>query len=400
MRTKTNYAVLVVLAAILLFTACSGSTQTAAPSGGGTGGDAAPTPGGEMPLLQEPTVAYVVEPYALGIVFPTRMAWAPDGRLFVTEKSGAVRVISAKGELQADPVIELPTNQEGEQGLLGIAIDPNYEENHYIWVYHTWSDPEGEYDRPMHRVVRFEERNGKGKNPEVAWMMEDAFPESTILNGGEIGFGPDGMLYVSPGSSNNILSTNDPESPQGKMHRMTPTVPAEPAPDNPIPDSTIWAYGLRNSYAFTFHPVTGEMYSTENGPDCDDEINRILPGKHYGWRIDGLCEDTALPPEYPEVYEPPIVAFTPTTSPTGIMFYTGDVFEKWENNMFWCAYNLGRMYYIKLEEDGVGIVGAGTVETAPARCAVAITTGPDGYIYFSDLHGIFRVLPPGDANLD
>ncbi|HEC23244.1 MAG TPA: hypothetical protein ENI95_10045 [Chloroflexi bacterium] len=359
--------------------------------------EAAPLPQQEpLPLLQQPTVPYEIELYVAGINFPTRMAWAPDGRLFVTEKGGAVRVISADGVLQPDPVIELPTNAEGEQGLLGIAIDPNFEENHYIWVYHTWSDPNHERERPWHRVVRFVEQDGVGSDPRVAWEMEDAFPESTILNGGEVKFGPDGMLYVSPGSTNNILSVVDRNAPQGKIHRMTPTIPAQPAPDNPNPDSTIWAYGFRNTYAFAFHPETGIMYGTENGPDCDDEINRILPGLDYGWRQDGLCEDNNLPPDYPERFEPPVLYYTPPISPTGIMFYTGDVFPEWRNYMFFCAYNLGRMYYVDLADDGISIETSGSVNTGYARCAVHISTGPDGNIYFTDLNAIYRVVRTGE----
>src|SRR5687767_5561947 len=179
------------------------------------------------------------------------MAWAPDGRLFVAEKGGAIRVVSAGGDLQDDPVIKLDTNASGEQGLLGLAIDPNFAENHYIWAYHTWSDPERTSEKVIHRVVRFVEENGVGSDVQVAWTIEDGFTESTILNGGEIGFSPeDGMLYVSPGSENNILQTVDPNQPQGKILRMTPTIPAEPAPDNPTPGLFSWAYGFRNPYAF------------------------------------------------------------------------------------------------------------------------------------------------------
>ena len=382
---KITYAILLIALTGIGLAACGGGEPV-------TDSSSLPPVQEPLPLLQVPTVPVSIELYTAGINFPTRMAWAPDGRLFVTEKGGAVRVISADGVLQPEPVIELPTNEEGEQGLLGIALDPDYEENHYIWVYHTWSDPEHTRERPWHRVVRFVEQNGVGSDPRVAWEMEDAFPESTILNGGEVAFGPDGMLYVSPGSTNNVLSVVDRQAPQGKIHRLTPTVPAQPAPDNPHPDSSIWAYGFRNTYAFTFQPGTGEMYGTENGPDCDDEINRIRAGLDYGWRQDGLCEDNNLPDDYPDRFEPPIVSFTPTISPTGIMFYTGDVFPEWHNYMFYCAYNLGRMYYINLGDDGKTVETAGTVETGYARCAVDITTGPDGNIYFSDLNAIYRVV--------
>ena len=381
-RRVSLFLIVIVFAASLI--ACSGAEPTAAPVA---------TDDDELPLLQEPTVATRVEPFALGIPFPTRMAWAPDGRLFVAEKTGGIRVISADGELQEDRVIQLPANAEGEQGLLGLAIDPDFEANHYIWAFYTYTEPEKEDGRPVHRVVRFQEADGKAiSEPEVAWEIEDAFAENTILNGGEIGFGPDGMLYVSPGSHNNILSVNDRTAPQGSIHRMTPTIPAEPAADNPDPNSTAWAFGLRNTYAFTFHPETGVMYATENGPDCDDEINRILPGRDYGWRTDGLCEDNNLPDDYPDRFEPPLLYFTPTVSPTGIMFYTGDQFPEWQNHMFYCAYNLGRMYFAELQDDGFSVKRAGTVSTGAARCAVAITTGPDGNIYFSDIAGIYRVV--------
>jgi len=388
-RYGFRYACLLIVAGVLL-SACNRSANPTPDT------SASPAVREPLPLLQQPVVPYQVELYAGGINFPVKMAWAPDGRLFVTEKAGSVRVISADGKLQADPVIQIPTNAEGEQGLLGLAIDPDFENNHYIWAYHTWSDPNQEESTPIHRVVRFVEQNGVGSDLQVAWSIPDAFAESTILNGGEIGFGKDGMLYVSPGSQNNILLVVNRDRPYGKILRMTPTIPAEPAPDNPDPSSMIWAYGLRNAFGFTFQPETGIMYSTDNGPDCDDEINRILPGLDYGWRIDGLCEDQHLPADYPSRFEPPIVSFTPTISPTGIMFYEGDVFPEWKGDLFYCAYNLGRMYHITLEDNGIDIKGAGTVDTGFPRCAVAITTGPDGFIYFSDINGIYRVVRVGN----
>jgi aldose sugar dehydrogenase len=378
---------------VLVATACR-------PTPSATQSNTIPTERPDLPLLQQQIVPYDVEPYAIGIAFPTRMAWAPDGRLFVAEKNGAVRVVSAEGELQPAPVYTFTVDGEGEQGLLGLAIDPDFENNHYLWAFYTYLDPNNAERRPVHRVVRIVEENGTGRDEQIAWEVKDAFIESTILNGGEIGFGPDGMLYVSPGSHNNILTTVDREKPQGKILRMTPTIPAEPAPDNPDPTSFNWAYGFRNTFAFTFHPETGVMYGTDNGPDCDDEINRILPGLDYGWRIDGLCEDGNLPDDYPDRFEPPVAYFTPTISPTGIMFYTGDVFPEWKTDMFFCAYNLGKMYRIKLLDDGVNVKGAGSVDTGYHRCAVAITTGPDGFIYFSDIEGIYRVIRTGSVPSD
>lgn len=369
-----------------------------------TGGAAAtPTPTGEinvgvedylgpLPQLEPISVHYEVQSYIDNLNFPVAMAWAPDGRLFFTEKYGAVRVASADGKLQPQPVIVLPTDAAGERGLLGIAIDPGFADNHYLWVYHTWSDPDHTRDKPYNRVIRFKEQNGVGADPQVAFEAAIEFVDSTILNGGNLHFGPDGMLYITVGTTNNIFVANEPESPQGKFHRVTPTVPVDIPPDNPNPHSTIFASGLRNSFDFTFDPLSGNLFATENGPDCDDEVNLIVAGGHYGWREDGLCEDQTLAGDYPFVR--PLVAWTPPISPTGITVYTGEAFPEWKDNLFMCAYNLGRMVRLGLDQSRTRVInGDLRYELGRARCATDIETGPDGFLYFFDINGLYRLVP-------
>ena len=347
---------------------------------------------GPLPQLEPVSVHYEVQTYVDNLNFPVAMAWAPDGRLFFTEKYGAVRVVSADGKLQPQPVIVLPTDAAGERGLLGIALDPGFPDNHYVWVYHTWSDPDRTRDKPYNRVVRFREENGVGADPQVAFEASIEFVDSTILNGGNIHFGPDGMLYISIGTTNNIFAANEPGAPQGKIHRVVPTVPVGVPPDNPDPDSTIFASGFRNSFDFTFSPINGKLFATENGPDCDDEVNLVEAGKHYGWREDGLCEDQIIGNDYP--YTRPLVSWTPPISPTGIMVYTGDAFPDWKNNIFMCAYNLGRMVRLGLDEAHSRVLnGDLRYELGRARCATDIETGPDEYIYFFDINAIYRLAP-------
>ncbi len=342
---------------------------------------------GERPLLGEADVITEVTEYVGGLAFITDMVFAPDGRLFIAEKSGSVRVVSAEGELQAEPVITFETDAQGERGLLGIAIDPNFEENGFIWAYHTYDQPDSE--EPLHQIVRFRERRGQGSDSEVAFEAREVFLESTILYGGAFSFGPDGMLYFDPGSGNNIFTVRDPEQPHGKIHRFTPTIPAGIPEDNPDPTSSVYATGFRNNFKLAFHPETSIPYATMNGPNCDDEINRILPGGHYGWRIDGLCENNNLPPEYTSdlsgEFVAPVMSFTPTVSPTGIMFYTGDEFPEWQNHMFFCMYNLGSINRVELAEDGVGIIGAEVIGSGNKSCTTTILDGPDGQIYFADI---------------
>lgn len=350
---------------------------------------------GPLPQLEPVTVHFEIQPYVENVMFPVAMAFAPDGRLFFTEKFGAVRVASADGTLQPAPVLTLPTDGAGERGMLGIALDPDFETNHYIWIFHTWSDPDKTRDKPYNRIVRFVEKDGIGSDPQVAYEASIEFTESTILNGGNLHFGPDGMLYISIGTTNNIAVANRPDAPQGKIHRVVPTVPVGIPPDNPDPTSTIFASGFRNSFDFTFSPVNGMLFATENGPDCDDELNLVVAGGHYGWREEGLCEDNVIGNDY--AYRRPLIFWTPPISPTGITFYSGDKFPQWQNNIFMCAYNLGRLVRIGLDESGTRVLnGDMRYELGRARCATDILSGPDGYLYFADLNTIYRIVPTGN----
>ena len=387
---KTHFQLLSVFALTLL-TACSGG-PTAAPTPVGDINVGVEDFTGPLPQLEPISVHYEVQPFIENLNFPVAMAFAPDGRLFFTEKYGAVRVAAADGKLQPQPVIVLPTDAAGERGLLGIALDPNFSENHFVWVFHTWSDPDKTRDKPYNRVIRFKEENGVGSDPQVAFEASIEFVDSTILNGGNLHFGPDGMLYITIGTTNNIYIANEPESPQGKIHRVIPTVPVGIPPDNPNPDSTIFASGFRNSFDFTFSPVNGKLFATENGPDCDDEVNLVEAGRHYGWREDGLCEDQSLGNDY--AFARPLVSWTPPISPTGITFYTGDAFPEWKNDIFICAYNLGRMVRLGLDETHTRVLnGDLRYELGRARCATDIETGPDGLLYFFDINALYRLAP-------
>ncbi|MFP4323299.1 MAG: PQQ-dependent sugar dehydrogenase, partial [Anaerolineales bacterium] len=220
----------------------------------------------------------VVERVVPGADFPVALAYTPDGRLFYTEKNtGQVRVINADGERQREPVISLPTDGFVERGLLGIAIDPDYEDNGHIWVYHTQPNTV-EPPYPINRVVRFTEADGVGRDP-VEMLAVPVDTREAHHMGGNLHFDADGYLFVSIGDIGEVDYAQDLNAMPGRIHRFAVEGDALVIPeDNPFPDNSTYAYGLRNPFDFDFDPFSGEIIGGENGPTCDDEINLILAG--------------------------------------------------------------------------------------------------------------------------
>src|SRR3954453_21289698 len=275
--------------AIALFTLLSGAQQRNAL--------AAPLPEGTEGLPPGASVQTVLT----GMVLPVAMAFDPSGRLFYTEKdTGNVRLFT-NNALQPSPVITFNVDGNFERGLLGIAVDPAFNSNHYIYVYYTCKVGDG-CPNQENRVVRFVEQNGAGPNPTTIFTS----PQSAgNHNGGNIHFGPDGKLYISIGDNANAGNAQDVTVKNGKMHRINPdgSIPS----DNPVFTQTgalpsLYAMGLRNSFDFTFDPLDlsapWRIFASENGPSCDDEMNRIEPAYNYGWRPSYPCDDANPSPTY------------------------------------------------------------------------------------------------------
>jgi glucose/arabinose dehydrogenase len=221
------------------------------------------------------------EVVASGIASPTAMAFAPDGRLFVCQQNGQLRVIK-NGALLATPFLTVTVSSSGERGLLGVAFDPSFASNGFVYVYYTATSP------TIHnRVSRFT-ANGDVVVPGSEFVLMDLETLSaTNHNGGAIHFGPDGKLYVAVGEnavgSNSQVLTNR----LGKMLRVNAdgTIPS----DNPFFSSatgdnrSIWALGLRNPFTFAFQPGSGRMFINDVGQATWEEINDGISGANYGW---------------------------------------------------------------------------------------------------------------------
>lgn len=289
---------------------------------------------GELPVT--PEEVYVLEPegisvtpYATGLKVIWSLEFAPDGRLFVAEREGRIRVVSADGQLDEAPWHTF----EGmavrlEDGLLGLTLHPEFETQPWIYAFHTVQKG----DQHVNRVSRFREVNGRAGEEEV---LIDDLPSFRIHNGGRLRFGPDGMLYITVGEVSEPTRSQDLEDMAGKILRVTPEgkVPA----DNPFPESPVWAYGLRNTHGLTFRPTDGALFAADNGPTGEwgqlqirarDEVSIVEKGGNLGWpKAVGAPGD----PRYVD----PILAWIPANPPGDLIFYTGDLMPQLKGDLFY-----------------------------------------------------------------
>lgn len=245
-------------------------------------------------------VEYTVEIVAENLEIPWEMVFVPEQGLLVTERAGRVIL------LDYDKVSVIQNvHHIGEGGLLGMALDPQFELNNYLYLYYTYRDGGQIYNR----VSRFAFLDNDLRDEEV---ILDGIPGARFHNGGRIRFGPDNKLYITTGDALDVDLSQDINSLAGKILRINPdgTIPE----DNPFANSPVYSYGHRNPQGLAWHPVTGYLYASEHGPNRHDEINLIQAGKNYGWPL-VTCENNG--PQY----ENPIICYRDfTLAPSGMDF--------------------------------------------------------------------------------
>ncbi len=349
-----------------------------------------PEPTVAMSVLQHiqpeaPPDGVRVEVVATDLDRPVAFAVAPDGRIFFTEKeTGQVRVL-VDDALLPTPVLTLPVAPNGEQGLLGIAVDPDFESNHRLWVYHSLPARANQGVK-VNRVIRFVEQNNVGIDVTPVFTSPNSEGDGTH-NGGNLHFGPDGKLYVSIGEDNQAHLAQRLDDPRGKIHRFNPTAPLVAPQDNPFYDGdgpntdSIYTYGHRNPFDFTFDPLSRDVriFVSENGPGCDDEINLAVPGYDYGWRPGYQCDDEkGFDPARNAIA--PLLFWTPPSAPVGITVYAGDDIPEWRGDVFFCSYLDATLHHLKLNAARDAFVSHTAV--VGMYCQTDVFTGPDGGLYF------------------
>lgn len=381
--------------------------------------------------LNAPSQPFTKTPVCTGINYGVAFDVAPDGRFFVTEKGVAaagtralIKVFDAGGNFLSE-FYDLTDSvlAGGEAGLLGIALDPDFASNHFVYVYFVYGEVDSLSIVNEHLMVqRFTESNNTGTQPVIIFD----FPVDSIGNanygpvnhvGGNIHFRPSDSthLYVAIGDMMTGYSDNTParlDNPLGKILRISKYPNAFPPSDNPFYDDGnpytgncdwIWSYGHRNPFDFCFGP-NDSLYASENGTSTYDEVNLITRGGFYGWPY---CEGTAdmdtlsLPCHAANAIAPLVQFPAPLPALTGIIFYTDTVWRIQQNRLITADFNHADLSHIYLNNAPAYNSADTAIAFADASNMNGVTDlwqGPDGCFYvleFDDsiFGGIYKICP-------
>lgn len=314
-----------------------------------------------------------VRTYKGGLNFPVDMAWQRGSkRVFFTEKSGKIRVLRGR-TLFGRPCRKLDVDDGGEGGALGIALHPNFKKNHYLYVYWTKRSP------LENRVTRFTVRNHRCRDPKH--VVKGLRADGTYHHGGQIVFAG-GKMYVSVGEAHDPAEAQDTKSRLGKVLRLKPNggVPR----GNPF-GNAVWSYGHRNPFGLTRRPGTKKIYSTENGPECDDELNLIKKGRNYGWGPGYDCGTKGVGKDR----KGPMRRWSSIIVPTDPEFYRGR-YGALSGALYVGAYATNELWRFNLNDRGTRIKNERVIHTAP-KGILDVSKGPGGWLYYLTNSSIRRI---------
>jgi len=346
---------------------------------------------------QTPLQAQVI---AEGLKNPWGMVNLPDGRILITEKKGTMRIVSTSGKL-SEPITGLPdVNSSGQGGLLDVTIDPSFAGNRILY----WCFSQDVKGGTVTAVAKGR-LSGDERSIEEARVIYQALPafNSHMHYGSRLEWDKDGNLFVSTGERSDMESRPQAQqlnSALGKVLRITKD--GNPAPGNPFAGQAgaraeIYTYGHRNVQGLATHPVTGELWVIEFGPLGGDEVNRIAPGKNYGWPVitygleysggtvgAGITQQAGM--------EQPVYYWDPVVSPSGATFYSGSLVPEWKNNLFIAG--LSGRHIMRLVIENNKVVGEERLLAGEEHRWRDVLQGSDGALYaITDSHNgkLYRI---------
>lgn len=345
--------------------------------------------GAQEPVRQETSAGPIaVETVASGLKSPWGLAFLPDGRMLVTERSGRLRIVTRSGTI-SEPVGGVPpVFARSQGGLLDVAIAPDFAESRLVYL--SYAEPrEGAAGTSVARgKLREEAGSARLENVEVIFRQLPAAGGGNHF-GSRLVFAPDGNLFVTLGDRfSQRASAQELSTHIGKVVRIRPD--GEAPADNPFvsrPNARpeIWSYGHRNVQGAAIDPANGRLWTVEHGPRGGDELNHPEAGRNYGWPVvsygreysgDPIGEGTQKPG-----MEPPVRYWVPSISPSGLAFYNGDVFPAWKGDLFTGALSGMRLVRLKLDGARNAVVEQEDLLGGLKARIRDVTQGPDGALW-------------------
>ncbi|GAB4021256.1 PQQ-dependent sugar dehydrogenase [Spirosoma koreense] len=335
---------------------------------------------------------------ASGLSAPTVAVAAPDGRLFVALQGGTVRVVK-NGSLLPTPFIQLTVNSAGERGLLGIAFDPDFTTNQYIYLYYTV--PTSGSVTVHNRISRFKANGDVAVAGSETIVLElNALSSATNHNGGSIVFGPDQKLYVGVGENANSANSQNLDTYLGKILRINPdgSVPSgNPFPTGSEARKRIWSYGLRNPYTITFQPASGRLFVNDVGEVTWEEINDATTGGlNFGWpNAEGTSTNTA--------YTNPVYTYHHGSGDGFGCAITGGAFYNPTISRYPDSF-IGKYFYQDYCSNWINVLDVSgstavrsTFATNLSGNSLGLTLGTDGYLYYLSKNSasLYRIVYTG-----
>jgi aldose sugar dehydrogenase len=337
-------------------------------------------------VLSGPALARVrARPVARGLNAPVGFTFAPNGSLVYLERhTGWLRFRNLRRDSDRR-IYRVPNvNSDGERGALGVALHPRWPDRPFAFVFATRNTSAG----VRNQVLRIRIERGRATRVRVILSSPDS-ATSTNHNGGRIAFGPDGKLYVVIGEDAVPANSQDRSANlRGKILRLDPNGTA--ARGNPF-GNRIWAYGIRNSIGFAFDPFTGRLWEQDNGPTCNDEVNRVPRGANMGWGPRESCPNTNNSGPRPRVR--PRFTFADTKGLTGVAFCNAcGLGRGFHGDLLVGAVNDGMIRRFDLGARRRGFDRGPLRVLDRATGVLSLEVGPNRRIFFSDVNGVYRLV--------
>jgi glucose/arabinose dehydrogenase len=320
---------------------------------------------------------------AANLASPVGFTFMPSGRLVYLERNtGWLRFRNLQTGVDRRVHQISNVNFDGERGALGVAMHPNWPTKPFVYVYVTRNTSDG----LRNQVLRIKVQNNHGVG--VRRLLSVAAGPASNHNGGRIRFGPDKKLYVVIGDNADSANSQDrTNNLRGKILRMNPDG-SRPA-TNPF-GNLIWAYGIRNSIGFAFDPQNGHLWESENGPSCNDEINRIVRGGNHGWGPNESCPSTNNSGPTPRIL--PKHTFTATVGLTGLAFcHSCGLGPAFAGDLLVGAVNDGRIRRFDMNAARTGFDAGPLLVLDRPGPVISIEVAPNGRIYVSDFDAVYRL---------